>query len=438
VCRNTACVVAEACPDDANEDNDYIEDATLLVGGQRVSAYICPSDQDVYALEVRSGCQVRVEVDFTHSAGDIDAVLLSEDETELRPSTSSNNDEELSYTFQTSGTYYVVVYGYDDPDANEYVENDYAITATFTNCPEPPPTCPGDDRLEPNDATEEASTITPGQLVEGIVCGAQEDYFTFNAPEGCNVSAELVYEQTDGDLALALLDGMGTTLTEVNGTTGEEAATLEEINGGAYFARVSGGEGSASFYLLQITVSGCVGQTGRLLLSEVFYDPDATEQGGEWVEIFNDSASEIDLSGYSLGAGGTSYAALKVQLTGTIAPGACRVIGGPTSNAATYNPRYDQVVDFWAIAQGGLQNGGSASDGVALFNMPASGVTGSTMPIDAVVYDSPNSNNLRDETGAVARPVAAPASGQSIERTREGWRTQATPNPNACTPLSSF
>ncbi len=54
---------------------------------------------------------------------------------------------------------------------------------------------------------------------------------------------------------------------------------------------------------------------------------------------------------------------------------------------------------------------------LALFDVPASQITGSTVPIDAVVYGSNNTSGLIDETGSANAPVVGddPAR-SSIER----------------------
>ena len=171
--------------------------------------------------------------------------------------------------------------------------------------------------------------------------------------------------------------------------------------------------------------------TSDLVLSEIFYDADGTDDGMEWVELYNRGNSTIDLSNYSLGNGGTDYTYSNVQLSGTIAPHSFIVVGGPTSNSTNYNPTYNQVVNF----DPDFQNGGTASDGVALFNVPASEVNESTVPIDVVIYDEPNSNNLINTTGYTGSVDVADASeGKSIERTNVNtneWHIQDNPNPNS-------
>ena len=169
-----------------------------------------------------------------------------------------------------------------------------------------------------------------------------------------------------------------------------------------------------------------------LVLSEVLYDAPDDDNGLEWIEIYNGMDAAIDLSAYSIGAGGTDYTYLIYALSGTIPAGGCWVIGGPTSSELNGEPVFDLAGDF----PQDLQNAGSATDGVALFALAAGDVTALSVPLDAVLYDSPNNNGLLDETGAIGAPDVddAPA-GSSIERGPGGWQVQSVPTPNDCSPL---
>ncbi len=168
-----------------------------------------------------------------------------------------------------------------------------------------------------------------------------------------------------------------------------------------------------------------------VFLTEIYYDHPSTDSGYEWVELYNTSLASIDLSSYCLGNGGTNYTYSLVQLTGTIAADQVFVVGGPLSVAENGNPTFDLPIDF----NPDFQNGGDESDGVALFNVPCSSVTPSTVPIDAVIYDSPNTNNLLDETGTSGQPDVGDApAGSSITRNSRNsgsaWTITANPSPN--------
>ncbi len=167
---------------------------------------------------------------------------------------------------------------------------------------------------------------------------------------------------------------------------------------------------------------------GKVLLSEVMYDPTGSDTDLEWIELVNVSDEPQDLTYVSLGAGGGDYATLKIQLEGSIAPGETFVVGGPTSSSANGSPTFDQVLSF------SLQNSGTDADGVALFNLRAGAVTATTVPIDAVIYGTTNSSGLLDQTGAAGTPDVGDApSGASIERSDESgtWVMQGLPTPNA-------
>ncbi len=191
---------------------------------------------------------------------------------------------------------------------------------------------------------------------------------------------------------------------------------------------VNDGQATSAPAIVSITVNPAPVNT--ILLSEVFYDAAGSDNGLEWVELYNDSNVSVDLSGYSLGAGGSDYTTTKVQLSGVIGPHQTFVIGGPTSNASNANPVFDWVANF----SPDLQNSGSTADGVALFNVPASQVDSTTVPVDAVVYGGANTSNLIDETGSANAPEVGDApAGSSIERvTLAGaWQVQGAPTPNA-------
>jgi lamin tail-like protein len=171
---------------------------------------------------------------------------------------------------------------------------------------------------------------------------------------------------------------------------------------------------------------------GLLVLSEVFYDNSGTDDGWEWIEIYNGTDSAIDLSGYSMGGGGTDYTVIPIQLSGTIPAGSCWVIGGPDSGSNNGNPVFDLETNFTPD----LQNSGTAGDGIALFDVVSAQVTSLTVPIDAVIYGPNNDNGLLDESGSAGDPDVGDApSGSSIERTASGWQIQATPTPNICSEI---
>ena len=253
------------------------------------------------------------------------------------------------------------------------------------------------------------------------------------ATEGTSVTfTGTANDSEDGDLSSSIAWS-----SDLDGTLGSGASvSTSALSVGTHTitASVTDSGGLSGSDVVSVTIEAITGSSGNLLLSEVLYDVASTDDGLEWVEIYNNDSVTIDLSGFSLGSGGVDYTVTLVQLSGTLAPGETFVVGGPTSSAVNGNPVFDLVVNF----DPDLQNSGTTADGVALFNLPASQVTTLTVPIDAVIYGGTNANGLVDETGIANAPEVGDApSDSSIERldVAGNWQIQSSPSPNA-TPLN--
>lgn len=160
------------------------------------------------------------------------------------------------------------------------------------------------------------------------------------------------------------------------------------------------------------------------MISEVLYNPVAfgSDDGLEFVELFNDGPLAVWLGDYSLGWGGADYTTgtLDLDAAGWLAPGAYAVIGGPSDPQG-----HDFAPD--------LEDGFITADGVALFDVDAASIPGAT-PVDALIYGTIfalNLNGLIDPSGAAgAVDVTIGGAGQSAARDAGGsWTASATPTP---------
>lgn len=173
-----------------------------------------------------------------------------------------------------------------------------------------------------------------------------------------------------------------------------------------------------------------------LLLAEVLFDPNLTDDQREWVVLFNGTGARVALGGYELRLGNGSNPNFNSPLYKYALPavelgiGQCLVVGGPVSDADNGAPVYGHSQDF----NPDLVNATSgASAGVALFTVAGT-------QLDTVIYggDGSNPGNLKDETGSTAVDVVhgAMTTGASISRRLDNvWEATATPTPNACPPF---
>jgi hypothetical protein len=160
------------------------------------------------------------------------------------------------------------------------------------------------------------------------------------------------------------------------------------------------------------------------LIAEILPSNVGSDDGLEWAKLYNPCPQAVDLSALSLGWGGASFGSA-VDLQGSLASGACYVIGGPSSDGTNANPTYDQVHNF-------NPNLSRDPGGMLLYDVAAGSVNVGTVPLDSVAWGS-NSAGYLDPSGAVAAvAIGNPAIEQSLERTDETTWVFGTPSPNAC------
>jgi len=273
--------------------------------------------------------------------------------------------------------------------------------------------------------TPNSSPLSSANVPPSVTITAPADSSTHT--EGASVGfAGSASDPEDGDLTASL--SWSSSLDGAIGTGGSFSTSPLSVGTHTITASVTDSGGAPGSDAITVTIEAAA--SGGLVLSEVFYDAQGGDNGLEWVELYNAGSTAIDLSGYSLGAGGSDYTYSTIQLSGTVQPGQTFVVGGTTSHNKNANPTFDQAVD-WSPD---IQNSGNTADGVALFDVTAANIGSSTVPIDAVVYGGSNSNNLIDETGSANAPeVGDASSGESIERTdlAGSWQIQSSPTPNS-------
>ena len=207
-------------------------------------------------------------------------------------------------------------------------------------------------------------------------------------------------------------------------TTEPATGTTDESTTDASTTDASTGSGSTDTGVTECTP----------ILVEILYDLTGSDDGFEWIKLYNPCAADIDLSGYAVGWGTADYTAGVSDLQGVLPGGGCFVVGGPESVVANANPVFDMVLDF----EPNVPNGGADGSGVGLFVGPAAGITALSVPIDAVIYGDANNNGLLGPDGIPIPPhVADAGDGGSNRRTALDplWVVELVPTPNVCPPF---
>lgn len=179
--------------------------------------------------------------------------------------------------------------------------------------------------------------------------------------------------------------------------------------------------GGAIRRILWIMMLGmCCSASARIVINEVCYDPQGSDGDMEWIELFNSGGADVDLEGALILCGGSSYN-LAYELPHYILRAQRFLLIGESG-----------VANAVLTAELGFQNGGSETDGIRF-------VSPDGLYTDTVLYDSPNSNGLQDDSENVGVSFAPDApEGTSLARRYDGldtndnawdWQIEENPTP---------
>lgn len=144
---------------------------------------------------------------------------------------------------------------------------------------------------------------------------------------------------------------------------------------------------------------------GRVVINEVCYDPAGADGGKEWIELYNAGDTDVNLQGARLLSGGAEFREFFTFPHYVLRARRFVLVGGEQVSQAVFHVPMT------------LQNGGAETDGVRYLG-PDGFYT------DTLLYDSPNSNNLPDDTGAAGTDFAPDvAEGNSLARRMDGYDT---------------
>ncbi len=208
------------------------------------------------------------------------------------------------------------------------------------------------------------------------------------------VDASLASKPGEGDITARFFDGVDTNDSGVDFCTDANPTPNATNSCDSTDPTDTGDTGTGEF----------VSCDTALRINEFVPNPDGSDTGNEWVELYNADSLSIDLTGWSLEWGTSSWQSEAFLDGGIVGPEGWLVVGGADVLGV------DLAI---TISMGNASN----SDGVKLV-CPDGSVA------DTVIYGSPNEDGWIDDEGTVALSMADSAgSGECITRIQDGYDT---------------
>jgi len=145
-----------------------------------------------------------------------------------------------------------------------------------------------------------------------------------------------------------------------------------------------------------------------VVVNEFVSNAPGTDDGFEWVEIYNGSGGAIDLSGWALASGTSAFSPGDPFPGGTVLANNAYLVVAQSAKVAGA----DLVNAGWSLG-----NATSSSDGLRLEDCDGA-------VADTVIYGDPNDDEFLDDEGNIASSLApSPAEGASAARLPDGADT---------------
>jgi hypothetical protein len=232
--------VLRACQADQDEPNNQQADAVRIGAGDRIGLTVCGTDEDWYALPLRRGDRVNVNVEA-------DILVANGLDVQLRDAASRILDEDpllVDATVAADGDYFLRIRTHDERATYAL----HVLVARGVPC--------DDDDREENDSVTHAASIPTGVYRNLQACPADPDWYVVSVPAGKTVDARLTHDPLGGDLDLLLFDGDGATLLRASRTTNpvEEVAVAGVTGGRAFLQVLPSSDRTQNAYDLEVSV----------------------------------------------------------------------------------------------------------------------------------------------------------------------------------------
>ena len=242
-------LAADAC--DTAASNDSRSTATVLsdtAGTLNDLTIHSRADRDFYKLVLENDATGKnfVDIAFAADQGNLDLHLLNSSGTAVKTGTATDGGKRIDLNGLAAGTYYIRVQGVSGSQNTYSLSWDgknYGLAADVY------------DTGGSND-TRATATVLPdltGTLNDlSIHSRTDNDYFAFTLDNGGTAKnvASIVFDASQGDLNLHLINSSGTSVRTGTSTENGKAIDLSGLAAGTYYIRVQGASGAQNTYSL--------------------------------------------------------------------------------------------------------------------------------------------------------------------------------------------
>jgi len=260
-----------------------------------------------------------------------------------------------------------------------------------------------------------------------------KQYFTLEVPEGAT-SLTFTTEGGGGDADLFVLFGEPPRTSKWEclswNLDNNETCTITDIKPGTYWVMLRGFSDYSD-----LTLTGTYGEGGALVINEIDYDNVGSDRA-EFVEIWNGSASPVDLTGHSLvlveGQYGEVYATVDLGQAGTLGAGQFLVVGSPSVSVPDGALKINLQGSENQIQNGGPDGVALIKDGAVLDALSYEGrITAAYIPNVGEVSLVEGNPFTTADSGRVERSLCRVPSGADTDDAASDWAATSTVTPGA-------
>jgi hypothetical protein len=169
-----------------------------------------------------------VDLTFTDAEGDIDLSLLNPAGTSVASSASTSNNESVTHTVTSAGTYAIRVYLY--ADAGTTPGNTYGMNIQRSGC--------ASDSYEPNNSRQAAPVMTMSSYPALTVCPSDDDFYNISLSANDILTVDVLFTHAEGDVDVTLVNASDSVVARSESTADNEQIVYTAPSAGTYAVRV--------------------------------------------------------------------------------------------------------------------------------------------------------------------------------------------------------